>query len=116
VGLPALRMTGIYLAIATLAFAVIIQEVFSRWESVTHGFAGMRWPSPSSSACPSRTTGRLYYLCLFFLVLALWLTRNSCARHRPRLDRHPRQRDRRPVDGRQPGDLQVDGLRLLGGA
>src|SRR4029079_6388350 len=28
VGLPALRMTGIYLAIATLAFAVIIQEVF----------------------------------------------------------------------------------------
>ena len=35
---------------------------------------------------------------------------------RPRLDRHPRQRDRRPVDGRQPGDLQVDGLRLLGGA
>ena len=35
VGLPALRMTGIYLTIATLAFAVIIQEVFSRWESVT---------------------------------------------------------------------------------
>src|SRR5262249_49473914 len=33
VGLPALRMTGIYLAIATLAFSVIIQEVFSRWES-----------------------------------------------------------------------------------
>src|SRR5688572_6232283 len=27
VGLPALRMTGIYLAIATLAFSVIIQEV-----------------------------------------------------------------------------------------
>jgi len=41
VGLPALRMTGIYLAIATLAFSVIIQEVFSRWESVTHGFAGI---------------------------------------------------------------------------
>ena len=35
VGLPALRMTGIYLAIATLAFSVIIQEVFTRWESVT---------------------------------------------------------------------------------
>jgi len=29
VGLPALRMTGIYLAIATLAFAVIIQEATS---------------------------------------------------------------------------------------
>src|SRR5262249_32928295 len=39
VGLPALRMTGVYLAIATLAFAVIIQEVFTRWEAVTKGFA-----------------------------------------------------------------------------
>ena len=29
VGLPALRMTGIYLAIATLAFGFIIEEVFS---------------------------------------------------------------------------------------
>src|SRR5882724_8527311 len=47
VGLPALRMTGIYLAIATLAFAVIIQEVFSRWESVTHGFAGMPVAKPT---------------------------------------------------------------------
>src|SRR5687767_11853569 len=28
VGLPALRMTGVYLTIATLAFALIIQEVF----------------------------------------------------------------------------------------
>src|SRR6188508_871945 len=46
VGLPALRMTGIYLTIATLAFAVIIQEVFSRWESVTHGFAGMKVDKP----------------------------------------------------------------------
>ena len=39
-------MTGIYLAIATLAFSVIIQEVFSRWESVTHGFAGMKVDRP----------------------------------------------------------------------
>src|SRR5258706_8835908 len=34
VGLPALRMTGVYLTIATLAFALIIQEVFTRWDSV----------------------------------------------------------------------------------
>src|SRR5258707_6082872 len=40
VGLPALRMTGVYLTIATLAFALIIQEVFTRWESVTHGLKG----------------------------------------------------------------------------
>jgi hypothetical protein len=40
VGLPALRMTGVYLSIATLAFALIIQEVLTRWERVTHGLKG----------------------------------------------------------------------------
>src|SRR5881409_2278860 len=40
VGLPALRMTGVYLTIATLAFALIIQEIFSRWDRVTGGLKG----------------------------------------------------------------------------
>src|SRR2546430_5050737 len=40
VGLPALRMTGAYLTIATLAFALIIQEIFSRWDRVTGGLKG----------------------------------------------------------------------------
>ncbi len=76
VGLPALRMTGIYLAIATLAFSVIIQEVFSRWESVTHGFAGMPVEKPVIFGVPFQEEGAFYYLCLFFLVVVLWLTRN----------------------------------------
>jgi branched-chain amino acid transport system permease protein len=76
VGLPALRMTGIYLAIATLAFSVIIQEVFSRWESVTHGFAGMPVEKPTILGIAFHDEGPFYYLCLFFLVLVLWLTRN----------------------------------------
>ncbi len=41
IGLPALRLTGLYLAIATLAFAFIVEEVLARWESVTHGYEGM---------------------------------------------------------------------------
>ena len=40
VGLPALRVKGIYLGIATLAFGFIVEEVFARWESVTGGNAG----------------------------------------------------------------------------
>ena len=76
VGLPALRMTGIYLAIATLAFAVIIQEVFTRWESVTHGFAGMPVDKPVIFGVVFDDDRSFYYLCLFFLVVALWLTRN----------------------------------------
>ncbi len=76
VGLPALRMTGIYLTIATLAFAVIIQEVFSRWESVTHGFAGMKVDKPVIFGVEFATDRSFYYLCLFFLVVVLWGTRN----------------------------------------
>src|SRR6266446_7099789 len=74
--LPALRMTGIYLAIATLAFSVIIQEVFSRWESVTHGFAGMKVDKPVIFGVEFADDRSFYYLCLFFLVIVLWLTRN----------------------------------------
>jgi branched-chain amino acid transport system permease protein len=40
VGLPALRLKGIYLGMATLSFGFIIEEVFARWESVTGGNAG----------------------------------------------------------------------------
>jgi branched-chain amino acid transport system permease protein len=76
VGLPALRMTGIYLAIATLAFSVIIQEIFSRWESVTHGFAGMKVDKPVIFGVEFATDRSFYYLCLFFLVIVLWGTRN----------------------------------------
>jgi branched-chain amino acid transport system permease protein len=76
VGLPALRMTGIYLAIATLAFSVIIQEVFSRWESVTHGFAGMKVDSPNIFGWAVNDGRSFYFLCLFFMVVVLWLTRN----------------------------------------
>ena len=76
VGLPALRMSGIYLSIATLAFSVIIQEVFSRWESVTHGFAGMPVAPPVIFGVSFADAREFYFLCMFFLVAALWTTRN----------------------------------------
>src|SRR5438132_13403488 len=41
VGLPALRVKGIYLGIATIATAFIVQEILSRWDSVTGGNAGI---------------------------------------------------------------------------
>lgn len=40
IGLPALRIRGIYLAIATLAFGFIVEEIITRWESVTAGNSG----------------------------------------------------------------------------
>ena len=40
VGLPALRVKGIYLGLATLSFAFIVEEGLARWEGVTGGNAG----------------------------------------------------------------------------
>src|SRR5260221_6562133 len=42
VGFPALRLQGIYLVIATISFAFIVEEILARWASVTHGNEGMR--------------------------------------------------------------------------
>jgi len=76
VGLPALRMTGLYLAIATLAFALIIQEVFNRWESVTGGLKGKAVEKPVIFGVALRNDVTFYFLCLAFLIAALWVTRN----------------------------------------
>jgi len=76
VGLPALRMTGVYLTIATLAFALIIQEVFTRWESVTHGLKGRPVDKPVIFGVSFATDLAFYFLCLAVLIAGLWLTAN----------------------------------------
>jgi len=76
VGLPALRMTGVYLTIATLAFALIIQEVFTRWESVTHGLKGRPVDKPVIFGVSFASDWAFYFLCLAALIAGLWLTAN----------------------------------------
>ena len=76
VGLPALRMTGVYLSIATLAFALIIQEVFTRWDAVTGGLKGKAVAKVVAFGVPLGTDERFYFLCLGFLIVGLWLTAN----------------------------------------
>src|SRR6266511_3978761 len=76
VGLPALRMTGVYLTIATLAFALIIQEVFTRWDGVTHGLKGRPVDKPVIFGVSFAHEVAFYFLCLAILMGGLWLTRN----------------------------------------
>ena len=70
VGLPALRVKGIYLAIATLAFGFIVEEVFARWESVTGGNAGIHVKKPAMFGLVLDTPASFYFLCLAVTVLA----------------------------------------------
>lgn len=76
VGIPALRMTGIYLAIATLAFAIIVEQVLIRWESVTGGFRGMAVPDAQVFGQSLLSPVVFYYLCLGILVASLFLMLN----------------------------------------
>ncbi len=72
IGLPALRLAGIYLAIATLAFAFIVEEVLARWVSVTNGNNGLTVPAVRIGSVEFNPTGaRFYYLVLAVLVLLM---------------------------------------------
>jgi branched-chain amino acid transport system permease protein len=76
VGAPALRMTGVYLTIATLAFALIIQEVFTQWDRVTGGLKGKAVDKVVAFGLPLGGDVAFYFLCLAFLAAGLGLTSN----------------------------------------
>jgi branched-chain amino acid transport system permease protein len=71
VGLPALRLKGIYLAIATLAFNVIIEEVITRWEGLTGGNTGLHLKTISIFGYKLESDTSFYYLCLGLTVLSI---------------------------------------------
>jgi branched-chain amino acid transport system permease protein len=70
VGLPALRVKGIYLGIATLSFGFIVEEVLARWESVTGGNAGIHIKKPDIFGWVLDTGDQFYYLCLVITVFS----------------------------------------------
>lgn len=73
IGLPALRLSGIYLAIATLAFAFIVEEVLARWESVTNGNNGLNVPLARLGPVSLDPSGRLFYYVALVTVTLLML-------------------------------------------
>ena len=68
VGLPALRVKGIYLGIATLAFGFIVEEVLARWESVTGGNAGLMVGQPQMFGWTVGSGAPFYFLCLVITI------------------------------------------------
>lgn len=70
VGMPALRVKGIYLGIATLAFGFVVEEVFARWEHVTGGNAGLFVNAPSVGEWQVDSATGFYFLCLVVAVVS----------------------------------------------
>ena len=69
VGLPALRVKGIYLGIATLSFGFIVEEVFARWESVTGGNAGKSVGQVNIFGWVADSGTSFYFVCLVVTVI-----------------------------------------------
>lgn len=68
-GLPALRIKGVHLAIATLAAQFTLYFIFQRWTSVTNGDSGLQLPQTSIFGIVLNTETKLYYFVLPFVVL-----------------------------------------------
>ena len=71
IGLPALRLKGIYLAIATMAFGFIVEEAVTRWESVTGGNSGMQLKRIDFFGASIDNDVRFYYLCLGLVFIVM---------------------------------------------
>ena len=59
---PALRLSGIFLALATLAFAQATQWVLWHWQSVTFGAGGFRVPPPDFGWIPVKQDYGIYFV------------------------------------------------------
>lgn len=77
VGVPSLRIKGLYLAIATLAGQLIIEWVINHTPAISGGAqASIEVPKPSLLGYEFKTQGQLYFFLLFFVVLAIVATLN----------------------------------------
>jgi branched-chain amino acid transport system permease protein len=68
-GVPCLRLSGLYLAMATLAFGFVITEAILGLEGLTRGADGLRVPSGRLGAWPLATDTARYYLVAAVTVL-----------------------------------------------
>lgn len=71
VGLPAIRVSGLYLAMVTLACAMLTEQVIGRWKDLTGGFTGIPVSPPIIFGYDFSSLKAFYFLCLVILAVVL---------------------------------------------
>ena len=71
IGLPAIRVSGLHLAMVTLAFSIVTEHAIGRWTSLTGGSSGLAVPDPTLFGFDLGGTRAFYFLCLAVLLLVL---------------------------------------------
>ncbi len=80
VGIPALRLSGPYLTVATLGFGVAVHQVLTNWEALSGGRTGLFVP-PLALGPRRLQAADLYYLAVAVAVLLTWVARNLTRSH-----------------------------------
>ncbi len=75
-GIPALRLSGPYLAVATIAFGTAIPQIALKAEPLTNGYSGLHPPRPELAGFVFDSSPRLYYLVLALAALFIWMAAN----------------------------------------
>jgi branched-chain amino acid transport system permease protein len=71
VGIPCLRLKGLYLAMATLSFGIVVEYVVITWEDVTKGVRGIGIPTLKIFGYPLDSNEKLYYFLLVVTAIAI---------------------------------------------
>jgi branched-chain amino acid transport system permease protein len=75
VGVPSLRLKGLYLALGTLAFGFIVEYVIFHWD-LTRGDLGMAVPKIGMAGFLIETERHFFYLIMFFAAVATLAAKN----------------------------------------
>lgn len=75
-GIPILRLKGFYIAMATLAFGVVVSEVILQWSSLTGGDDGFSVPTARIAGFAFDSDYKLYYLIIPITPIMTFLAKN----------------------------------------
>ncbi len=80
VGLPALRLTGPYLTIATLGFGIAVSQVLTNWDALSGGRSGLFLPKPTLGAWQLGER-EFYYIAVSVAIIMTWIAYNLVRSH-----------------------------------
>lgn len=81
VGIPTLRLRGLYLVVTTLAFEFIVEHIIYHWESMTQSDRGISLPSPDVFGYKLDSYESFYYVILVLAVATALFTKNLAMSH-----------------------------------
>jgi branched-chain amino acid transport system permease protein len=75
-GIPILRLRGFYIAMATLAFGVVISQIALEWRGLTHGDEGFKVTSAFIGSFVFDSDKKLFYLVQPFAIVLILAAHN----------------------------------------